>query len=122
MAKGTVVAFSDVPCVNYIRSQLPTILGGKAKNLVAEGNCYYDASKCGVAFHGDSERCMVVALRPDWQRRHGGGPRLVQDWFRELNSSGRGWGGCLGPRIETASGLGCDVFGGESDAVSRVHQ
>jgi hypothetical protein len=60
--KGTIIAFKDVPCVNYIRSKLTAMIP-KAKNLVAEGNCYYDASKCGVAFHGDSERVMVVALR-----------------------------------------------------------
>lgn len=60
--KGTVVAFKDVPCLNIVRKKLAEILE-KCKGLVAEGNLYYDTKKCGIGFHGDSERSLVVAMR-----------------------------------------------------------
>lgn len=31
--------------------------------MQAEGNYYYDTKKTGIGFHGDSERCIVVAAR-----------------------------------------------------------
>jgi hypothetical protein len=34
-----------------------------SNELAAEGNYYYDSSKCGIGFHGDSERKKVIALR-----------------------------------------------------------
>lgn len=61
--KGTVIAFKDIPCTNHIRSKLPELLGATAENMVAEGNFYYDTSKCGIGFHGDAERNLVVAAR-----------------------------------------------------------
>jgi len=63
MGKGRVVAFSDCPKLNYVRHKLPLLLGPKAKNLCAELNMYYDLSKCGIGFHGDSERRIVVCVR-----------------------------------------------------------
>lgn len=35
----------------------------KSNELQAEGNYYFDASKCGIGFHGDAERLKVVAVR-----------------------------------------------------------
>lgn len=61
--RGSVVAFDTVPLLNHIRDKLPTLLGQKGNNLVAEGNLYYDPKKCGIGFHGDAERSIVVALR-----------------------------------------------------------
>lgn len=61
--KGTVVAFSSVPLLSLVRKRLPEILGDRAGALVAEGNYYYDISKCGIGYHGDSERRKVVAIR-----------------------------------------------------------
>ena len=29
----------------------------------AEGNMYYDLNKCGIGFHGDAERDVVIAVR-----------------------------------------------------------
>jgi hypothetical protein len=29
---------------------------------VCEGNYYYDARKCGIGFHGDTERTRVICL------------------------------------------------------------
>jgi hypothetical protein len=61
--KGTVIAFIDVPWINRLRQALPVLLGPKAKDLVAETNDYYDLKKCGIGFHGDSERKIVVCAR-----------------------------------------------------------
>lgn len=60
---GTVVAFDTVPLLNNFRKTLPSIIGQKASNLKAEGNYYYDVTKCGIGFHGDSERKLVVGIR-----------------------------------------------------------
>ena len=61
--KGTIVNFITVPLLAQVRAQLPSIFGPKANQLVAEGNYYYDPSKCGIGFHGDGERKIVVAVR-----------------------------------------------------------
>ena len=38
-------------------------LGEKARGLIAELNHYYDVSKCGIGFHGDTERRKVICVR-----------------------------------------------------------
>ena len=60
---GTVYAFDEVPLLKKIRSQLGEIIGEKGANLQAEGNYYYDINKCGIGFHGDTERKKVIAFR-----------------------------------------------------------
>ena len=61
--KGTVYAFDEVPLLNHIRYKLGEIIGEKGTNLQAEGNYYYDITKCGIGFHGDTERKKVIAFR-----------------------------------------------------------
>lgn len=61
--KGRVVNFNELYLTQKIRDQLPEYFGEKTKNLNAEGNYYYDSKKCGIGFHGDSERKIVIALR-----------------------------------------------------------
>lgn len=61
--KGRIIAYSQVPLTNKIRDNLPNYLGNKANNLCAEGNYYFDIKKCGIGFHGDSERRKVIAIR-----------------------------------------------------------
>jgi hypothetical protein len=61
--KGTIVNFAQVPLLSHVRAELPKVFGSKATNLVAEGNYYYDPSKCGIGFHGDGERKIVIAMR-----------------------------------------------------------
>lgn len=61
--KGTIVSFEKLPLLKQIREKLPTILGDKAQNLVAEGNYYYDLRKCGIGLHGDSERNITIGMR-----------------------------------------------------------
>jgi len=60
---GTVYAFDEVPFLKKIRCRLGEIIGEKGTNLQAEGNYYYDVKKCGIGFHGDSERKKVIAFR-----------------------------------------------------------
>jgi hypothetical protein len=63
IGKGRIIAFNSVPILNYVREMLPQIIGNKGNNLVAEGNYYYDITKCGIGFHGDGERLRVIAIR-----------------------------------------------------------
>jgi hypothetical protein len=60
---GTVYAFDEVPLLKKIRCGLGEISGEKGTNLQAEGNYYYDVKKCGIGFHGDTERKKVIAFR-----------------------------------------------------------
>ena len=61
--RGTVVPYSDVPYLSTLRNQLPNFWGEVADRLVGEGNKYYDIKKCGIGFHGDAERRVVIAAR-----------------------------------------------------------
>jgi len=61
--KGRVVAFDSVPLLKKLRAVLPEVIGEKGRGLLAEGNYYYDVSKCGIGFHGDAERRKVIAVR-----------------------------------------------------------
>jgi hypothetical protein len=57
-----VVAWENVPLLSTLRKNLGKYFKG-AEELAAEGNYYYDVKKCGIGFHGDSERKKVIAFR-----------------------------------------------------------
>lgn len=59
---GRIIPFSEVPLTNHIRTRLGEYIDGGA-DLQAEGNYYFDVTKCGIGFHGDSERLKVIAVR-----------------------------------------------------------
>ena len=61
--KGTVVKWKRVPLLKSIKKRLVQFFGDKARDLHGEGNYYYDTKKCGIGFHGDSERKKVIAVR-----------------------------------------------------------
>jgi len=61
--KGTVVPYDSVPLLQRVKRALPDLFGPKAEDLKGELNYYFDIKKCGIGFHGDSERRKVVALR-----------------------------------------------------------
>lgn len=65
LKKGTVIKFGDnIPLTTLFRNNLKNIFNNdKAKNLYAEGNYYFDKTKCGIKFHGDYERRKVIAVR-----------------------------------------------------------
>ena len=59
--KGRVVAFNELPLLNEVKNRLEILT--EEYDLVAEGNLYYDVSKCGIGYHGDAERNIVIGLR-----------------------------------------------------------
>lgn len=61
--KGRVIAFDDVPLTNHIREHLVSYMGKKTEHMQLEGNYYYDKTKCGIGFHGDTERRLVIGIR-----------------------------------------------------------
>eukprot|EP01061_Rhynchopus_euleeides_P002206 TRINITY_DN11697_c0_g1_i1.p1 TRINITY_DN11697_c0_g1~~TRINITY_DN11697_c0_g1_i1.p1 ORF type:complete len:414 (+),score=124.10 TRINITY_DN11697_c0_g1_i1:149-1390(+) len=81
--KGTVVAFRDTPLLLRLRDTFPRFLGDKAKSLKAEGNFYYDTSKCGIGYHGDAERKIVVGVRL------GASLPLCYSWFQRSKPVGQ---------------------------------
>lgn len=63
VGNGTVVNFNRLPFLSHVRKYLPNLIGSKAYNLLAEANHYYDVNKCGIGYHGDTERKIVIGLR-----------------------------------------------------------
>jgi len=60
---GTIVAYDEVPLMKAVRDQFGELFGPKAADLKVEANYYYDTTKCGIGWHGDSERVKVIAMR-----------------------------------------------------------
>jgi len=61
--KGTIVKKSDLPVTMSIVDQFASIFGEKAYGLKGEGNYYYNIDDCGIGYHGDAERRIVIAIR-----------------------------------------------------------
>jgi alkylated DNA repair dioxygenase AlkB len=65
--KGTVYNFKDLPLLNEVRNEIGKLLNNEkfkeTTSLQCEGNYYYDLQKCGIGFHGDSERRKVIGVR-----------------------------------------------------------
>ena len=82
--KGRIISFDDVPITNSLRNVFSKYFGEKAKDLKGEGNYYFDLKKCGIGFHGDSERRKVVAIRL------GSSPSLDlhYQWFKDNSPVG----------------------------------
>ena len=59
--KGTIVPFSTVPLISGVREQLAGLFG--IPRPIAEMNFYYDVNKCGIGYHGDTERKIVMCCR-----------------------------------------------------------
>ena len=67
------MAFSDLPLIDKLRVSIRDTLldsyvnttGVQTEQLKLKGelNYYYDTSKCGIGFHGDAERRIVVGVR-----------------------------------------------------------
>lgn len=80
--KGRVVSWDQIPLTQYIRNNLQSFFGNKAAYLKCEANYYYDVAKCGIGFHGDSERRKVVGLRL------GASLPMHWQWFQNNNPIG----------------------------------
>ena len=61
--KGRIVSWDDAPFLGKLGKNLETVIGEAGRDLKCEGNRYYNASKCGIGWHGDAERKKVFAVR-----------------------------------------------------------
>lgn len=61
--KGRIISFTETKYLNKIKKSLHKYFLNKSENLVADGNYYYDIDKCGIGYHGDSERKIVIGIR-----------------------------------------------------------
>ena len=59
--KGTIVSFSSVPLISLVREELAALFG--IPPPIAELNYYYDVAKCGIGYHGDTERKILMCCR-----------------------------------------------------------
>ena len=84
--QGTIIEYNTVPLLKRWKENLEIIFGEKMNNLELEGNLYYDVKKCGIGFHGDSERKKVIACSL------GNSRPLHWQWYQESKP--------VGPRIK----------------------
>jgi hypothetical protein len=82
--KGRIISYDEIPVTKILMNQISIYFGPKAENLKGEGNYYYDKSKCGIGFHGDSERRKVIGIRLG----DGESSSLHYQWFRESEAVG----------------------------------
>ena len=61
--KGRIYAFDELPYLRQVLHRLYEITGLSDRDLYAEGNYYYNPSKTGIGYHGDSERKKVIGIR-----------------------------------------------------------
>lgn len=61
--KGRVYDFKKLENTNNLRAKIGDVFGEKCVNLQGEINMYYDVQKCGIGWHGDKEREIVVGAR-----------------------------------------------------------
>jgi len=59
--RGTIVSFKDYPITKQLRDRFCELLD--QPTLVGELNHYFDSNTCGIGWHGDSERKIVVGVR-----------------------------------------------------------
>jgi alkylated DNA repair dioxygenase AlkB len=89
--KGTILDGDTIPTFHKFKQEMTDAVNlatqsDKASQLVCEGNQYYDVKRCGIGYHGDTERRKVIALRLGdsmpmcWQWFHRSKP--VGDTFR----------------------------------------
>lgn len=62
--KGRTVAFATVPLTSALRDALQGLFEFYEDTpLLVEGNQYIDPSRCGIGYHGDSERRIAIGAR-----------------------------------------------------------
>ena len=80
--KGRVIPYDEVPLTKFLKEVLGDYFGPKAEKMKCEGNYYYDIQKCGIGFHGDSERRRVIGVRL------GGSMDMHYQWFQNSEPVG----------------------------------
>ena len=78
--KGRIINFDDVPCTYELYNCISDLV--ERGKLKVEGNYYYDDRKCGIGFHGDTERKLVIAVRL------GASMPLRYQWYQNSNKVG----------------------------------
>ena len=73
--KGRIIKINDVPGLKKINDTISVL--PNCNNLKVEGNYYYDIDKCGIGFHGDSERKKVIGVRL------GASYPIVYQWYHK---------------------------------------
>ena len=61
--KGTIIDINSLENLKLLISNLHLYFDEKARGLIAELNHYYNVAKCGIGFHGDTERRIVICVR-----------------------------------------------------------
>ncbi len=82
--KGTVIPFSKAPILGKFREAIPCYSGEQTRNLKAEINYYYDVTKCGIGYHGDAERKIVICARL------GASIPICYQWYHQSKRVGPG--------------------------------
>jgi len=60
--KGRIISFNSLEKLNNMRNKLNDYIDNFI-DLQGESNYYYDITKCGIGYHGDSERKIVIGIR-----------------------------------------------------------
>jgi hypothetical protein len=60
---GRIIAYDQVPLLKQMKEEIIERYVDRGDSLKVEGNLYYDVNRCGIGFHGDSERRKVIGLR-----------------------------------------------------------
>ncbi|KXS19172.1 hypothetical protein M427DRAFT_29147 [Gonapodya prolifera JEL478] len=104
--RGRIVDFDQVPVLKSLREEI-SHLGAKTNDLKVESNYYYDVEKCGIGFHGDSERRKVIGVRLGTV-----GTPLFFQWYKN--------GRPLGGFVEIALAPGDMYFMSEKAVVAEL--
>jgi hypothetical protein len=81
--KGTVINFKEYAQTSRLRCMLSGFVGAP---LVAETNDYFESERCGIGFHGDDERKIVIGVR--FGAGINGMPLLFK-WFKGNSEVGK---------------------------------
>lgn len=71
--KGRIVNINDTTYLNKLYKKISK--NDNCNNLKIEGNYYFDVNKCGIGYHGDTERRKVIGVRL------GNSMPLVYQWY-----------------------------------------
>ena len=118
--RGRIIDFAQLPNLSAVRSAIPQFFNPeKTTNLLAEANYYFNTSRTGIGFHGDTERRIVIALRIglwiplhyQWYQRHKPcGERIVIElhagdmYAMSEKAVGKDWKRSVIPTLRHAAG------------------